>query len=1047
MRNRFLILFLVTTLVTGALFLFISASSQAAMGAEAVAVQALPGTTVDRQPPGYLQEVPADMQALFAEGLPASEFMQMAGYVPQALEEFATGEALMIIEFTDPPLAAYYAQQQAQNLEVTTQALESYQRALQDAQTAVTPQIESLGVTIISNYTAAYNGLQVYTPLSKLNELRALPGVKAIHRAPIHEVNLSASVPLIGVPEVWDDLGYDGEGITIAIIDTGIDYTHAVFGGSGDPNDYASNNPDIIEPFTFPTAKVIGGYDFAGTTYDANTQPIPFPDPDPLDENGHGTHVASIAAGMAAGDVSSGVAPEANLIALKVFGQDGSTALVLDALEWATHHYMLFGWPQVVNMSLGSNFGTNDPANPSVVGSDNATAAGIIVVASAGNAGDNSYITGSPAAADGAISVAASEDGYSIQDGFAVLTPTSLAGVHPALQSANFDWTSPMLPVTGTLVYPEVGDDPAQDQRTGCYPFNATNTQIISGNIVLLDWNTPSCAGSVTRAANAVAAGAIGVFMVDDSDVFDLYIAGSSVVPAYSLPLPIGDALKDALAAGAVEVVMTAEYQGSIPYDEPTAVDIIAAFSSRGPRGYDSALKPEITAPGGSIFAAGMGSGTGGVSLGGTSMAAPHVAGVAALMLQANPDWAPEAIKAAMMNTAVPLLDNTPIPRAGSGRINAYRAVDTGVYAVGNDDLVSLSWGVPTSRNDLVTHVSHVTVYNESASEATFLTEWAFQEGSMTDGVNLAIEPASITVAAGGSAVVTVTLTVDMTAIPVLYGATGVEEFYGWVMLTPEPVYTIYLPLMFKTGETAATVSPSSSTAVLNDNSLVVPFYFQPRPYAELEEIVADNVISDPINDTATFTLTHGGPVSSSLWVYPALAWNDTPDPTLYGPGDIRLFGMDYGWESGTYGDIIAVGINAWDAWHVPQPFFAEFDLYIDADRDGTWDYVNFNWNYGAVTVGRNDNTWVVLQVDLSTGLLYLASPYLIYTDYNASYMEWYLPAAWQDLGPGNSNFDYQLYGFDLGGMSMTPAGSFDYENYPFDWTVSNDPEIGRAHV
>lgn len=1043
MRNRIFQLLLIVTLVSSLLFISL----------QAIAYQGEPTITttqqsaIEKQLPAQLAEVPADLQALFANGLTAEEFVQVAGYMPQALAGMVEGEALMIIEFEQAPLAVHYAAEKANGRSLTTTAMQSYQQSLEDAQTAVVPQITSLGATIISNYTAAYNGIQVFTPLSKLNDLLALPGVKAIHRAPVHERTLSSSVPLIGVPDAWDEFGYDGAGVTIAIIDTGIDYTHAVFGGSGDPDDFANNDPNFIEAFTFPTAKVVGGYDFAGTTYNADDtspsyQPIPYPDPDPLDENGHGTHVASIAAGMAAGDVSSGVAPAASLIALKVFGEDGSTTLVLDALEWATHHYLLFGWPQVVNMSLGSNFGTNDPANSSVLGTENAVAAGIVVVASAGNAGDNSYITGSPAAADRAISVAASEDGYSLIDGFAVITPTTLAGVHPALQSANFDWSSPMLPVTGTLVYPEVGDNPDQDQRTGCYPFNATNTQIISGNIVLLDWNTPSCGGSVTRAANAVAAGAIGVFIAHDNDVFDLYIAGSSVVPAYSLPLPIGDALKAALDEGAVEVVMTAEYQGSVPYDEPTAVDIIASFSSRGPRGYDSALKPEITAPGGSIFAANMGSGTGGVSYGGTSMAAPHVAGVAALMVQANPGWSPEAIKAAMMNTAVPLLDNTPIPRAGSGRINAYRAVGADVFAVGNDDLVSLSWGVPMSRNDSVTRVSNVTVYNDGNSAATFLTSWAFQDGSWTDGATLTVAPEAITVAAGDSALVTVTLTITMTEIPVLYGAGGLEEYYGWVILTPVPEYRLFLPVIAQAGEAnAQIVAPTGNTAVTLDDSLVVPFYFQPRPYAQLEEIVASSVITDPLNDVATFALTHRGPITSSLWAYPALIWNDEPNPAVSSEADVRLFGMDYGWADTTYGDMIAVGIDAWGYWHVPQPFFAEFDLYIDADQDGVWDYVNFNWNLGAVSVGRNDNTWVILQVDLATGLLYLASPYLIYTDYNASYMEWYLPAAWQDLGPANSAYDYQLLGFDSDlNISFNPVGQFDYVNTPFTWELSNDP-------
>ena len=160
--------------------------------------------------------------------------------------------------------------------------------------------------------------------------------------------------------------------------------------------------------------------------------------------------------------------------------------------------------------------------DPDVVATNNAVAAGIVVAASSGNAGNVHYVTGAPGTADKAIGVASSEDGHSILDGFKVTAPASLAGVKPGSQSAAYDWSSPALPIAGKLVYPEVGADPTRDQRTGCYAFNDANKALITGNIVLLNWTTPSCGGSVGRSANAVAAGAIGVLIVDDSEFFDL---------------------------------------------------------------------------------------------------------------------------------------------------------------------------------------------------------------------------------------------------------------------------------------------------------------------------------------------------------------------------------------------------------------------------------------------------------------------------------------------------------------------------------------------
>ena len=131
-------------------------------------------------------------------------------------------------------------------------------------------QIEALGAQVVTHYTTVYNGFMVYASLNQVDALRQIPGVVGVHRAPQHVPALGTSVPLIRAPEVWDKLDYDGTDVVIAVIDTGIDYTHAVFGGSGDPADFDDNDPDMIEAGTFPTAKVIAGYDFAGTTYNAD---------------------------------------------------------------------------------------------------------------------------------------------------------------------------------------------------------------------------------------------------------------------------------------------------------------------------------------------------------------------------------------------------------------------------------------------------------------------------------------------------------------------------------------------------------------------------------------------------------------------------------------------------------------------------------------------------------------------------------------------------------------------------------------------------------
>jgi len=159
--------------------------------------------------------------------------------------------------------------------------------------------------------------------------------VKAVHWLPIHTIDNSSSVSFIKAVSAWAATsGNAGQGVKIAIIDTGVDYTHANFGGPGTVAAYNANNRSIIEPGTFPTAKVVGGRDFAGDAYTGANTPVP--DPDPLDCNGHGSHVAGTAAGLGVnGDgttflgpydnstpfssflIGPGVAPRADIYAFK----------------------------------------------------------------------------------------------------------------------------------------------------------------------------------------------------------------------------------------------------------------------------------------------------------------------------------------------------------------------------------------------------------------------------------------------------------------------------------------------------------------------------------------------------------------------------------------------------------------------------------------------------------------------------------------------------------------------------------------------------------
>jgi subtilisin family serine protease len=148
------------------------------------------------------------------------------------------------------------------------------------------------------------NGIAVRVAAKDFDALRATAGVKTVHiLVPEYPTN-ETSIPFLRLPDLWGGTtgvpnlpaGLTGTGVRIGIIDTGIDYQHANFGGTGALADYQANNRTVITDGTFPTAKVVGGFDFAGDAYNGSNTPAP--DPDPMDCNSHGTHVAGTAAGL-----------------------------------------------------------------------------------------------------------------------------------------------------------------------------------------------------------------------------------------------------------------------------------------------------------------------------------------------------------------------------------------------------------------------------------------------------------------------------------------------------------------------------------------------------------------------------------------------------------------------------------------------------------------------------------------------------------------------------------------------------------------------------
>ena len=363
----------------------------------------------------------------------------------------------LMLELPEPPVAAVFtaahdrSELSASALAATTQAQLS---TIENAQQSMLAALAELDVPVLYRVQRVYNGIAVLAPVSAMASLAQIPGVAAVHRIHRKQPDNAVSVPFLGAPQLWQGStlpGVRGEGITIAVIDTGIDYLHTDFGGPG--SGYAQNDRTRLGDVPgFPGVKVVGGYDFAGDRYnadpeDADYQPIPIPDPDPMDCYAHGTHVAGTAAGFGvAADgatyagpydastnfgafrVGPGVAPLAQIYALKVFGCTGSSDITDVAIEWAVDPNGDGDFADavdVINLSLGSPYGNG--YDTTTVAANNAAAMGVIVVASAGNSGDNYFVVGSPSTGDRVISVAASQHGI-VAAQYAPIRTDTLAG-------------------------------------------------------------------------------------------------------------------------------------------------------------------------------------------------------------------------------------------------------------------------------------------------------------------------------------------------------------------------------------------------------------------------------------------------------------------------------------------------------------------------------------------------------------------------------------------------------------------------------------------
>jgi minor extracellular serine protease Vpr len=864
---------------------------------------------------------------------------------------------------------------------------------------AIEPTLVSRGGTVLAHYHDALNGIKVEIARSEVAGLANLPGVVQVVPVPKYNINNVVSVPFIGAPQVWQGTpAFKGEHVKIAIIDTGIDYTHANFGGPGTVAAFAaaaatSTAPADPKLFGPAAPKVKGGTDLVGDAYNADIAgSVPVPDPNPLDCNGHGSHVSGTAAGFgvandgttyhgpydeaayAAGfGIGPGVAPLADLYMVRVFGCAGSTNVVTEAIDWAVHNDM-----DVISMSLGGTFGT--AINADSIASDNAAKAGIVVVAAAGNAGPAPYVTGDPASATDSISVAAMDARQFVVN-----------GVHIALSSGSgADGVE-----ANSLALPH-GSVPAVIlTNAGSLSFGCSAADYPAGGApgALVIVSRGSCT-FVAKATAATAAGAVAIGVVNNA-------AGlfNPAIPGVTIPfieLEKSDTAKFTSATAPVSASITPAHLPN------SGFKLAASFSSGGPRTGDGALKPDVTAPGVNVFSTNIGTGNGGTYDSGTSMATPHVAGVAALAIQAHRQWAEPSVRAAVVETASPTALGGYAPRIeGAGLVEAVGATTTDVTVSGDEDreLGLLSFGVAELTRDF--HEDReLIVRNHGRIPATF-TATATPVGGVPHTVTLS--SSTVSVEGHDDASLRVSLTVPAATAGSTHDAAGndvLQEVAGYITLQP-------------------TVASANHGV-----SLHLPYYLVPRARSNVSARLREE-------DNPSIRLENRNGVIAGNGDFYAWGLKNPKTGAISASFEPRAIGV----QSFPFGpdQLMFFAVNTYGRFS--NAALGEYDISIDVNGDGKADFILFSADIGFIETGSNNGQIGSFLLNLATNALFFESPADAPTDGSIVLM----PVFASDLGisPTNPRFSYSVIAFDGSGSAGEAVPGTGYFN-AFAPAVSN---------
>ncbi|MGE5116911.1 MAG: S8 family serine peptidase [Betaproteobacteria bacterium] len=646
------------------------------------------------------------------------------------------------MQLVGDPLATYVRTrpQQGKKIDFDSNTVKAYRAQLSklrnDYKSWLRTNVPQAQIT--GQFDISLNAVAVKLNGASLTQVSGTSMVKTAQYEGLYYPNVTdPDLSLIHAKEAWGGGGAAGAGagVKVAIVDTGIDITHPCFSDSGYSPQQKLGDPKLTNNKVI-TAKVFNNK-LNQSGFDASAV------------QDHGTHVAGTVAcnadtpatvnGVSIPYGISGVAPSALLGNYNVFPGNVENARsedILNALEAAYQDGF-----DVANMSLGG--GSHGIQDLLTVAVDNLDRANMVVAVAAGNSGPGHYTVESPGMAERALTAGASTVPHFVG------APLTVDGTTYGAATGDFalvaaDLAAPLGVVTGNT----------NGLSTACGSLPAGS---LTGKIALISRGT--CTFS-TKIRNAQAAGASAVLVAnnvagDPTAMASDGTANQPTVPAYMVGKVDGQSLLGHDGASAV-------IGAALTYIQTTNADIMAGFSSQGPTDVDFRVKPDVVAPGVNVLSSVPASACAAppcfAFFSGTSMATPHLAGSAAVVLGQHPDWSAADVRSAVVNTAdqgvLKRFDNaapqSDVNIVGTGRENLQSAVG----AVATLDPVSVSFGaVPSGSGQ--TRQAAITLRNVSGSSRTFDLAVSGTTGS---GVSFGIGTSTVSLGAGEATTVTVTM-------------------------------------------------------------------------------------------------------------------------------------------------------------------------------------------------------------------------------------------------------------------------------------------------